>query len=169
MWLICFDHRDHDLSALINLKFNTVTSWSTMMRFSFSSLAPPLTFANVLDIVKNVRSWRTLGQYICSYSPSGLDAIQRQHVSDEACLKAVIELFLSGKGYYKQTSWRAVIWSLYLANETQLADNIRSFAEPVQGRCGELRMHDSDCRGHHDGNFTRPTDVLHNNTCMLNL
>ena len=83
--------------------------------------------------MKNVRSWRTLGQYMI-YSPSKLDDIQRRHDSDEACLKAVIELFLSGEGlYYQQPSWRAVIWSLYRENEIQLADNIRSFAEPVQG------------------------------------
>ena len=94
--------------------------------------APPLTLDNIFDAVKNVRSWRSLGRHICSYSK--LDDIQRRHASDEACLKAVIELFLSGKGYYyKQPSWRAVIWSLYKANEIQLAEHIRSFTEPVQG------------------------------------
>ena len=98
------------------------------------SPAPPLTLDNILNVVKNVRSWRTLGQLLCSYLSSELDDIQRQHVSDEACLKAVIEGFLSGKGdHYKQPSWRAIIWSLYRANEIQLAEHIRSFAEPVQG------------------------------------
>ena len=117
------------------------------MRFSvFLPPAPPLTLDNIFNVVKNVWSWHTLGRRICYYS---LDVIQRQHASDEACLKAVIELFLKGKGgRYKQPSWRAVIWSLYQANETQLADNIRSYAEPVQGRHGELRMHDSDYREH---------------------
>ena len=109
-----------------------------------SSLAPPLTLANVLDVVKNVRSWRTLGEHICSYFSSDLGYIELQHVSGEACLKAVIEDFLNGKSRYRPPSWRAVIWSLYKANEIQLADNIRSFAKPVQGRYGELRMHDSD-------------------------
>ena len=102
-----------------------------MMRFSvLSSPAPPLTLDNILEVVKNVQSWRTLGQHIL-YRP-GLDAIQHQHVSDEACLKALIEGFLSGQGRYK-LSWRAVIWSLYEANEIQLAEHIRSFAEPVKG------------------------------------
>ena len=97
------------------------------------SPAPPLTLENVLEAVKNVQSWRTLG--VCIYFPLSFepDAIQRQHVSDEACLKAVIEGFLSGKGYYKP-SWRAVIWSLYRANEIQLAEHIRSYAEPVKGK-----------------------------------
>ena len=71
-----------------------------------------------------------------------MDDIQREHVSDEACLKAVIEDFLTqGKGYYAQPSWRALIWSLYQANEIQLAEHIRSFAEPAQGSCGEI-VHD---------------------------
>ena len=94
--------------------------------------APPLTLDNIFDAVKNVRSWRTLGQYMI-YSSSKLDDIQRRHASHEACLKDVIELFLSGKGRYKQPSWRAVIWSLYKANEIQLAEHIRNYAEPVQG------------------------------------
>ena len=104
-----------------------------MMRFSvLSSPALPLTLDNILEVVKNVQSWHTLGQHIVLY-PSKLDDIQRQHVSDEACLKAVIEGFLSSKGHYKQPSWRKVIWSLYKANEIQLAEHIRSFAEPVKG------------------------------------
>ena len=102
------------------------------------STAPTLTLENVLNVVKNVRSWRTLGQciYSSSIAPYYLDAIQRQHVSDEACLKAVIEGFLSGKERrYKRPSWRAVIWSLYQAYEIQLAEHIRTYAEPVQGNC----------------------------------
>ena len=102
---------------------------------SFTSPAPPLILDNIFDAVKSVQSWRALGECIYSYFLSELDDIQRRHASDQACLKAVIEGFLSGKGdRYKQPSWRAVIWSLYEANETQLADNIRSYAEPVQGR-----------------------------------
>ena len=99
----------------------------------FSSPALPLTLENVFNIVKNVKSWRTLGRHIYSYYSSQLDYIRRQHVSDEARLKAVVKDFLSGKGHYKQPSWRAVIWSVYKANEIQLAEHIRSFAEPVQG------------------------------------
>ena len=100
------------------------------------SPAPPLTLENVLEVVKNVQSWRTLGRHntIRYYSSSKLDDVQRQHVSDEACLKAVIEGFFSGKGYYKQLSWRSLIWSLYEANEIQLAEHIRSYAESVKGK-----------------------------------
>ena len=107
---------------------------SSLLSLSLSlSLAPPLTLDNVWNVVKNVRSWRTLGQHI--YSPLSylLDAIQGQHVSDEACLKAVIVKFLSGKGLYRPPSWKTLIWCLYESNEIQLAEHIRSFAEPVQG------------------------------------
>ena len=85
--------------------------------------------------MKNVRSWRALGQhvYFLFSSKLELDDIQYQHVSDETCLKAVIEDFLSGKGHYSQPSWRALIWILYKSNEFQLAEHIRSFAEPIQG------------------------------------
>ena len=97
-----------------------------------SPAAPPLTLENVLDVVKNVKSWRTLGQVLNPFSEqSKLDAIRRQHVSDEARLKAVVEDFLSG--WHGQQSWRRLTWYLYQANESQLAERIRSFAEPVQG------------------------------------
>ena len=63
-----------------------------------------------------------------------LDAIQDQHVSDEACLKAVVEAFLLGGGYY-QPSWRSVIHALYEAGESHLAKKIKTNAEPHQGEC----------------------------------
>ena len=61
-----------------------------------------------------------------------LDAIQRQHVSDEACLKAAVEAFLLGKGPYPP-SWRRVIHALHWAGEHQLAKEIKDNAEPVSG------------------------------------
>ena len=63
-----------------------------------------------------------------------LDDLEYQHDSDN-CLKTVVEKFLLGKGRYEQPSWRAVIWSLYKTNEIHLADQIKSYAEPVQGVC----------------------------------
>ena len=68
------------------------------------------------------------------YNSRELDYIQEQYDFDEDCLKAVVERFLKGGNLlYKQPSWRAVIWCLYEANEFQLAEQIRSYAEPVQG------------------------------------
>ena len=89
----------------------------------------------MFEAVKGVRDWNgTLGfvRYIGLYGK--LDDIQCQHGSDEACLKAVVEAFLLGKGDY-QPSWRAVIHALHKANEIHLADQIKSYAEPVQGEC----------------------------------
>jgi hypothetical protein len=118
----------------------------TSIRINSLSPAPPLTLNNVLDVVKNVQSWRTLGQHIYSSYSYKLDAVQDKYVSDEARLKAVIEDFLSGRARpCQQPSWRALIWCLYEANEIQLAENIRSFAEPVQGRYG--KVHDVTVEG----------------------
>ena len=61
-----------------------------------------------------------------------LDAIQHQHISDEARLKAVLESFLLGEGRY-QPSWRSVIHALYNAGENHLAEKIKTNAEPHQG------------------------------------
>ena len=60
-----------------------------------------------------------------------LDAIQRQHVSDKACLKAVVEAFLLGEGY--QPSWRRLIYALRGAGESHQAEKIKTNAEPHQG------------------------------------
>ena len=67
------------------------------------------------------------------YSQHNLDDLQLQWGTDEDCLKTVIEIFLQGRGQYKQPSWRAMLWSLYNANELQLAASIKSYAEPLQG------------------------------------
>ena len=67
------------------------------------------------------------------YSSSMLNGIQQQYDSDEDRLKAVVERFLRDGCWFNQPSWRAVIWCLYSANELQLAEHIRSYAEPVQG------------------------------------
>ena len=108
--------------------------------------APPLTLENVLSVVKGVRNWRTLAkELVMAYDKDDyddmlhfigkidLDALQREHGSDEDCLKTVVRQFLQGKGRYSQASWRAVIWSLYKANEIQLAEQIRS--EQLEGVC----------------------------------
>ena len=77
-----------------------------------------------------MRSWRELGQSLGLYSK--LTAIQLQHVSDEARLKAVVEAFLLGEGKY-QPSWRSVIHALHKAGESHLAEKIKTNAEPLKG------------------------------------
>ena len=68
------------------------------------------------------------------YSLVDLDALQSEHGSDEECLKAVIDMFIQGKGgRYEEPSWMAVLHSLYNANEFQLATSIKCYAEPLEG------------------------------------
>jgi hypothetical protein len=94
----------------------------------------------VFEAVKTVRlSWRKLAKGLMGwldYEWSGdrkkLDAIQRQHFSDEARLKAMVEAFLLGEGEY-QPSWRMLIHALHQAGETDMAEKIKTNAEPQQG------------------------------------
>jgi hypothetical protein len=107
-----------------------------------------------LPLLKGVKSWRKLAKKLVyaydeevekddewmSPVPTGvsqhnLDDLQHRHVTDEDCLKTVIDIFLQGRGRYKQPSWGAVLQSLYNATELQLATSIKSYAEPLQGVC----------------------------------
>ena len=83
-----------------------------------------------MKAVERVRDWRKLCEDLLGLFKD--KKIQDQHDTDEACLKAVVEKFLLGEGDY-QPSWRAVILTLDEANEIDLADQIRSYGEPVQG------------------------------------
>jgi uncharacterized protein YheU (UPF0270 family) len=102
--------------------------------------ALPLTFDNVFEAVKTVRlSWRDLAYWLVGWHDykgsedrEKLDAIEHQHVSDEARLKAVVEAFLLGEGEY-QPSWRMLIHALHWAHESHLAETIKTNAESQQG------------------------------------
>ena len=100
--------------------------------------APPLTFDNVFEVVKTVRNWRELAQWLMGWydwrdeDRKKLDAIERQHISNNACLKAVVEAFLLGEGLH-QPSWRRLIHALHWAEETNVAEKIKTNAEPQQG------------------------------------
>ena len=118
-------------------------------------VAPPLTSDTLLPLLKVVKNWRRLAKQLIyaedglfeqlrisapptlppppGYSRHDLDALQRRYGSDEECLKAVIEVFLQGKGQYEHPSWRVVLESLFNVNEFQLAANVKSYAEPLQG------------------------------------
>lgn len=99
----------------------------------FSSYpAPPLTFDNVYEAVKGVKSWRTLGERL--FGILSLDEFQREHGSDDLCLKVVVEKFLQGESpFYPHPSWRAVIKVLDYTDEINVADKIIDYGEPVQG------------------------------------
>ena len=83
-------------------------------------------------------SWRELARELLGWNDviSGdrkkLDAIKREHVSDEARLKAVVEAFLLGEGHY-QPSWRTLIHQLHWTGQSHVAEKIKANAEPHQG------------------------------------
>ena len=64
---------------------------------------------------------------------TNLDEIHYEYYSDEDRLRAVVEEFLNGPG-----SWRTVIWALFCANEIDKAQQIRNYAEPLEG----IQMYD---------------------------
>jgi hypothetical protein len=100
--------------------------------------ALPLTVDHVFEAVKTVTSWRKLAQWLMGWYSSiredrkKLDAIELEHVSDEARLNAVVEAFLLGEGKH-QPSWRMLIHRLHWVGESHLAEKIKTNAEPHQG------------------------------------
>ena len=103
------------------------------------SPALPLTFDNVFEVVKTVRNWREVAKGLMGWDEiwddedrKKLDTIERQHISNEARLKPVVEAFLLGEGSY-QPSWRMLIHALYKAGETNVAERIKTNAKPRQG------------------------------------
>jgi hypothetical protein len=100
--------------------------------------ALPLTVDNVFEVVKTVRSWRELAKGLLfwydvdSDDRKKLDVLKHQHISDEARRKAVVEAFLLGQGRY-QPSWRILIHRLHQAEQSHMAEKIKTNAEPQQG------------------------------------
>ena len=85
------------------------------------SPAPPLTVENILKALGGVKDWEMVALQL-------LGTLGRS-----SSLKEAVEQFLQGQGRF-QPSWRAVIFVLDLAEETPVANCIRSYGEPVQGR-----------------------------------
>ena len=100
---------------------------------SLSTSAPPLTVENVCEAMQGVE-WTLLGGWLI---PSDkYDKIEQlQDTSNENRLRAVVECWLGGghaTGW--EPSWRRLIWKLDRKGQTQVADKIRHFAEPVLGK-----------------------------------
>ena len=91
------------------------------------------------EAVKTVSlSWRGLAGWLLGWYDSNSDhqkklaTIEVQHISNEARLRAVVAAFLWGEGLH-QPSWRMLIYQLYWARETDVAEKIKTNAEPHQG------------------------------------
>ena len=90
-----------------------------------------------MNVAKKVKNWQLLVKHLIGeytiyrgfhYQFTNLDEIKHVYMSDEDSLKVVMETFLT-----RNSSRRRLIWSLYNADEYQLANQFRSYAEPVQG------------------------------------
>jgi hypothetical protein len=76
---------------------------------------------NVLKVLEGVEDWEAVAHWLgTGYGSS-------------SSLKEAVEEFLRGQGRF-QPSWRAVIFALDGTRETRVANRIRSYGEPVQGR-----------------------------------
>ena len=89
----------------------------------------------VLKAVAGV-NWRILGKLLIreEIEPqmiryTNLDRIRDTYKSDEARLRAVVEKSLPKLG----GSWRPVIWALYCVGEIDKAQQVSSYAGPMQG------------------------------------
>ena len=111
---------------------------------SLSTSAPPLTVDTVLTAVQGV-NYRALAERLLHaeftvvegkvnwFFPK-LDEDDLLYLSDDDCLRAVIECWMQGNGIDEKPSWRRIIYALDVANDTRIADNIRHHAEPVSGK-----------------------------------
>ena len=84
---------------------------------------------NFASKLVEVRSWWNLGIALFVLWIK-LDVIERVYSSMEDRLKAVCDYF---KHMHPYANWRCVIWGLDETGDTELADQIRSYAEPCTG------------------------------------
>jgi len=88
-----------------------------------------------------VKDWKRLGESLLGCTNPKLIAIQKQRASNEDRLRAVVEHWLQNGGH---PSWSVLMWALDWAEESQLADPIRDYAEPPRGESSYFCMYDSD-------------------------
>ena len=97
-----------------------------LLRVYTLSPAPPLTVDNIMKAVEGVKDWTELAKWLGVYTIWPTD--------NSYGLKEAVEQFLKGQGNF-QPSWRTIIFALDGVNESGVANHIRSYGEPVQGRC----------------------------------
>ena len=77
-----------------------------------------------MKALEGVEDWEGLARWLGAYIGS-------------SSLKDAVEQFLKGQGYF-QPSWKAIIFVLDGIGETAVANCVRSYGEPVQGRCTHI-------------------------------
>ena len=88
----------------------------------------------VVRALHGVRNWKEFGKKLFIWSDISdrvhkLETIGQQHNSDGNYLHGVVEEWFKGH----QQSWRRIIFALYRAQESVVADRIRGYAEPPRG------------------------------------
>lgn len=96
------------------------------MPFSLTYTAPELNANNFASKLVKVRNWWTLGIALFVLWIR-LDEIERIYTSTYDRLKGVFEYF---RDMHPYANWRCVIWALDESGDTDVADEIRSYAEP---------------------------------------
>ena len=101
---------------------------------------------NVLTAVQGV-DWKSLGKLLLKEEmvrdkdqkyphptyPT-LDKIKEEYQSDDDRLREVVKFWVQGNGKHEKPSWKHLIHKLDWEKMSGVADNIRNFAEPVQGK-----------------------------------
>ena len=92
-----------------------------------------MTVENVCEAVQGVK-WTVLGERFIPRR--NYDEIEQlQDTSNENRLRAVVKCWLGGRhARGQEPSWRRLIWMLDDGGQTQVADKMRHFAEPVLGK-----------------------------------
>ena len=76
-----------------------------------------------------VNDWRELGNWLVLGSESALQSIEQRYSSSQDRLQGVVLHWFD----HTQPSWRDLILRLDCAEMSEVADSIRSWAEPVRG------------------------------------
>ena len=92
-------------------------------------VVPDLNTANFAAKLEKVRNWWNLGVALLVLW-NRLNEIERIYTSTEDRLKATYDYF---KCMHPYANWRCVIWGLDECGDTELADEIQSYAEPCTG------------------------------------
>ena len=102
-----------------------------MILFYYGSVtAPELNAENFASKLERVQNWWNLGIALLVLWIK-LDEIERIHRSISDRLKAVFKYF---RDMHPFSSWRCVIWGLDESGDTDLADEIRNYAEKSTGK-----------------------------------
>jgi hypothetical protein len=80
---------------------------------------------NIMKALEGVEDWKVVAGWLGTY------------LGSSSSLQEAVERFIHGQGHF-QPSWRAMIFALDGTGDIPVANCIRSYGEPVQGRYTHL-------------------------------